>query len=170
MISEKINEALNRQINREFYSGYLYMSMSAYLRESGLFGFAQWTKLQASEELEHGEKIFNYLIDRKGRVELEAIQKPEFNFDGPVKLFEFIYNHERSITKSVMSIAEQAEEECDRMTSMFIDWYINEQVEEEYQVHRIIEQLRCFGEDRSSLYLIDKEAGERSSCKCSDRT
>ena len=161
MISERINEALNAQINKEFYSAYLYMSMSAYLRESGLFGFSQWTQIQAEEELEHGERIFNHLIDRKGQVELEKIEKPEFEFDGILELFEFIYEHEKSITGSVMSIAKQAEDECDRTTLMFIDWYINEQVEEEYQVLKIIKKLRKFGGDGSSLFLIDKEAGER---------
>jgi len=162
MISEKINDALNCQINKEFYSAYLYMSMSAYLRESGLFGFSQWTQKQAAEELTHGERIFNHLIDRKGRVELDKIERPEFDFNSPLELFEFIYSHEKSITNSVMSIARQAEDECDRTTLMFIDWYINEQVEEEYQVLKIIEKLKRFGQDGSSLYLIDKEAGERT--------
>ena len=165
MISEKINEAINRQINKEFYSGYLYLSMSAYLRESGLFGFAQWTKLQAEEEVQHGTKLFNYLIDRKGTVNLEQIAKPEFNFNSPIEIFKFIYEHEKLVTKSVMEIAEEAEDECDRMTLMFMDWYINEQVEEEYNVHKIIEKLSRFGEDGSALYLSDKEAGERTDQK-----
>ncbi|MCM1264761.1 MAG: ferritin [Candidatus Gastranaerophilales bacterium] len=161
MISEKINEAINRQINKEFYSGYLYLSMSACLRESGLFGFAQWTKLQAEEEVQHGTKLFNFLIDRKGTVNFEQIAKPEFDFNSPIEIFEFIYEHEKSVTKSVMEIAQKAEDECDRTTLMFMDWYINEQIEEEYNVYKIIEKLRCFGEDGSALYLIDKEAGER---------
>ena len=167
MISESINEALNCQINKEFYSAYLYMSMSACLRESGLFGFSQWTQIQAAEEIEHGEKIFNHLIDRKGRVVLDKIEKPEFEFGGILELFEFIYEHEKSITRSVMSIAKLAEDECDRTTLMFIDWYINEQVEEEYQVLKIIEKLRRFGKDGGSLFLIDKEAAERKPVNCS---
>lgn len=161
MISEKINNALNQQINKEFYSSYLYLSISAYLRESGLLGFARWTKMQAKEELLHGEKIFDFLIDRKGTVHLDKIEKPELNFETPLELFEFIYEHEQSITQAIMCVAQQAEEECDRTTLMFIDWYINEQVEEEYNVLKIIKKLKQFGTDSSSLYLIDKEAGER---------
>lgn len=161
MISEKINNALNQQINKEFYSSYLYLSISAYLRESGLLGFARWTKMQAQEELLHGEKIFDFLIDRKGTVHLDKIEKPELNFETPLELFEFIYEHEQSITQAIMCVAQQAEEECDRTTLMFIDWYINEQVEEEYNVLKIIKKLKQFGTDGSSLYLIDKEAGER---------
>lgn len=161
MISEKINNALNQQINKEFYSSYLYLSISAYLRESGLLGFAHWTKMQAKEELLHGEKIFDFLIDRKGTVHLDKIEKPELNFETPLELFEFIYEHEQSITQAIMCVAQQAEEECDRTTLMFIDWYINEQVEEEYNVLQIIKKLKQFGTDGSSLYLIDKEAGER---------
>ena len=140
MISEKINNALNQQINKEFYSSYLYLSISAYLRESGLLGFARWTKMQAKEELLHGEKIFDFLIDRKGTVHLDKIEKPELNFETPLELFEFIYEHEQSITQAIMCVAQQAEEECDRTTLMFIDWYINEQVEEEYNVLKIIKK------------------------------
>ena len=163
MISETINNAINKQINKEFYSGYLYLSMSAHLREIGLLGFAQWTKLQAEEEVEHGTKLFNYLIDRKGTVNLEQIAKPIFSMNNPLEIFEFIYEHEKTVTKSVMEIAELAEDERDRMTLMFMDWYINEQIEEEYNVHKIIQQLKHFGSEGTSLYLIDKEAGER--CK-----
>lgn len=162
MISEQINNALNCQINKEFYSAYLYMSISAALRESGLFGFSKWTQIQAKEELTHGEKIFSHLTDRKGRVNLEKIEKPEFSYNTMLELFEFIYNHERSVTRSIMSIAKQAEDECDRTTLMFIDWYINEQVEEEYQVLKFIEKLKLFGQEGSALYLIDKEAGKRT--------
>ena len=163
MISETINDAINKQINKEFYSGYLYLSMSAHLRENGLLGFAHWTKLQAEEEIEHGTKLFNYLIDRKGSVTLEQIAKPMFEMNNALEIFEYIYVHEKSVTQSVMEIAELAEDECDRMTLMFMDWYINEQVEEEYNVYKIIQQLKQFGSDGTSLYLIDKEAGER--CK-----
>ena len=162
MISEKINEAINRQINKEFYSGYLYLSMSAYLRESGLFGFAQWTKLQAEEEVQHGTKLFNYLIDRKGTVNLEQIAKPEFNFNSPIEIFKFIYEHEKLVTKSVMEIAEEAEDECDRTTLSFIDWFITEQIEEEKNIKDIIKRLELFGDDNTSLYLMDKELAERT--------
>ena len=162
MISEKINNALNQQINKEFYSSYLYLSISAYLRESGLLGFARWTKMQAKEELLHGEKIFDFLIDRKGTVHLDKIEKPKLNFETPLELFEFIYEHEQSITQAIMCVAQQAEEECDRTTLMFIDWYINEQVEEEANVGGVLATLRLIGDDKKALLILDKDLAART--------
>ncbi len=162
MISDAINSIINEQINKEFYSGYLYLSMSAHLRELGLFGFASWTKLQAKEEVEHGLKLFDYLIERNSFVTLKQIRTPEFEFNGIISIFNHIYEHEKCITESVMKIAKTAEEECDRTTLAFIDWFINEQVEEEQTVKDIIKRLELFGDDKTSLYLMDKELGERA--------
>ena len=161
MISEQINEILNEQINKEFYSGYLYLSMSAHLKELGLYGFASWLKHQAKEEVEHGLKIFDYLIDCNSFVTLKQIHTPEFEFNGILSIFNCIYEHEKNITNSVMKVAEKAEEECDRMTLNFIDWFIGEQVEEEEAIKNIIKRLELFGEDKVALYLMDKELGER---------
>ena len=161
MISDTINRIINEQINKEFYSGYLYLSMSAYLRELGLFGFASWTKLQAKEEVGHGLKLFDYLIERNSFVTLKQIKTPEFEFNGILSIFNTIYEHEKCITSSVMQIAKAAEEECDRTTLSFIDWFINEQIEEEQNVKDIIKRLELFGDDKTSLYLMDKELGER---------
>ncbi len=161
MISESINEILNEQINKEFYSGYLYLSMSAHLKELGLNGFASWTRCQAKEEVEHGLKIFDYLINCNSFVTLKQIRTPEFEFSGILSIFNYIYEHEKCITKSVMGIAEKAEQECDRTTLNFIDWFIAEQIEEEEAVKNIIKRLELFGEDKVALYLMDKELGER---------
>ncbi|MBO5738742.1 ferritin [bacterium] len=162
MISEKINEILNEQINREFYSGYLYLSMSAHLKELGLNGFAKWIKIQAKEEVEHGLKIFDYLINSNSFVTLKQIRTPEFEFRGVLSIFNHIYEHEQCITKSIMKIAQLADEECDRTTLAFIDWFIKEQLEEEEAVKNIIKRLELFGEDKVALYLIDKELDERA--------
>ncbi len=162
MISEKINEILNEQINREFYSGYLYLSMSAHLKELGLNGFANWTKIQAKEEVEHGLKIFDYLINCDSFVTLKQIKTPEFEFQGILSIFNYIYEHEKCITHAIMKIAQQADEECDRTTLAFIDWFITEQVEEEEAVKNIIKRLELFGEDKVALYLMDKELSERN--------
>ncbi len=162
MISDSINNIINEQINKEFYSGYLYLSMSAHLRELGLFGFANWTKVQAKEEVEHGLKLFDYLIERNSFVTLKQIKTPEFEFNGILSIFNHIYEHEKSITASVMQIAKAAEEECDRTTLSFIDWFINEQIEEEQNVKDIIKRLELFGDNHASLFLMDKELGERS--------
>lgn len=161
MVSEKINQIINEQINKEFYSGYLYLSMSANLHELGLFGFASWLKIQAKEEVEHGLKLLDYLLERNSYVTLKQIQTPEFEFQGVTSVFKTLYEHERCITNAVMEIAKLAEEECDRKTLTFIDWFIEEQVEEEQQVKDIIKRLELFGEDNATLYLMDKELSQR---------
>ena len=162
MVSERINCIINEQINKEFYSGYLYLSMSAYLKQIGLIGFASWTKKHAKEEVEHGLKLLDYLLDRNSFVTLKQIKMPEFNNDGILSIFQIIYEHERCITSSVMEIAKIAEEECDRKTLTFIEWFIEEQVEEEQTVKDIIKRLELFGTDRASLYLMDRELSEKS--------
>ncbi len=161
MVSEKINEIINEQINKEFYSGYLYLSMSSNLHELGLFGFSSWLKIQAKEEVEHGLKLLDYLLERNSYVTLKQIRTPEFEFKGVKSVFETLYEHEKCITNSVMNIAKLAEEECDRTTLSFIDWFIEEQIEEEQQVKDIIKRLNIFGEEKSALYLMDKELGAR---------
>ena len=123
MVIKKNNMKAKEQINKEFYSGYLYLSMSAYLRELGLFGFASWTKHQAKEEVEHGLKLFDYLIERNSFVTLKQIKTPEFEFNGITSIFNHIYEHEKCITASVMKIAKTAEEECDRTTLAFVKKY-----------------------------------------------
>ena len=161
MVSEKINEIINEQINKEFYSGYLYLSMSAHLRELGLFGFASWTKHQAKEEVEHGLRLLDYLLERDSFVTLKQISTPEYEYNGVISIFQKIYEHEKCITSSVMRIAKLAEEECDRKTLTFIDWFITEQVQEEEAVKNIIKRLERFGEENSSLLLIDQELAKR---------
>ncbi len=162
MISERIINIINEQINREFYSGYLYLSISAYFREIGLFGFAHRTREQAAEEMEHGMKLFSFIIDRDGKVELKQISTPKFEMGSPTEIYQKIYEHEKSITNAIMDVAKYAEEECDRTTLSFIDWYINEQVEEERNALEIIKRLKMFGEDKASLFLIDEELGKYS--------
>ena len=163
MISDKINNILNEQINKEFYSGYLYLSMSAHLKELGLYGFASWMRLQAKEEVEHGLNIFDYIINCNSFVTLKQIRTPEFEFDGVISIFNTIYEHEKSITQSIMEVARIAEEECDRTTLSFLDWFIEEQIEEEEVVKNIIKRLELFGDDKAALYLMDKELGSRES-------
>ena len=162
MISEKINEIINEQINKEFHSGYLYLSMSAHLNELGLFGASKWTKEQAREEVEHGLKLLDYLLERDSFVTLKQISTPTFEYKGLGSIFERIYEHEKCITESVMKIAQLAEDECDRTTLNFIKWFIEEQVEEEQQVQDIIKRIKLFGDENSVLYLLDKELGEKN--------
>ena len=161
MISNAINEILNEQINKEFYSGYLYLSMSAHLKELGLNGFASWTRLQAKEEVEHGLKIFDYLIDCDSLVTLKQIRTPEFEFQGIISIFNRILEHEQCITNAIKTIVQKANEENDITTLNFMEWFIEEQAEEEQAVKNIIKRLELFGDDKVALHLMDKELGER---------
>ena len=163
MISDKVRDVLNEQINKEFYSAYLYLSMSAYFSEIGLYGFSHWTKVQAKEEIEHGMILFEYVLGRKSQVHLAQIAMPRFELNSPLEVFEQIYNHERSITDAIDSVANMTEGECDLATRNFVDWYLEEQIEEENQVSRIISKLKTFGCEKSALYLIDRELASRTS-------
>ena len=161
VIKEKVQNVLNAQINKEFYSAYLYLAMSAFFDEIGLFGFANWTKVQAREEMDHGMIIFNYIIERDGTVELSHIDSPDRNFIKPLQVFEKILEHEKYVTESVNCVASMSDEECDFATRHFINWYISEQVEEEANARDVIDKLKLFGDDCTALYLLDKELGER---------
>lgn len=161
MISDKIRDILNEQINKEFYSAYLYLAMSAYFSEIGLYGFANWTKVQSREEIDHGMILFEYVLGRKAQIRLTQLEAPELEWNGPVDIFEQIYQHERSITSSIDCVADMTEGECDLATRNFIDWYLKEQIEEEASVLRIISKLKAFGAEKSALYLIDRELASR---------
>lgn len=161
MIKEKVQGILNSQINKEFYSAYLYLAMSAYFEEIGLSGFANWTKVQAREEVDHGMIIFDYIIERDGIVNLDQIDSPERLFENPLQVFEKILEHEKYVTESINCVASLSDEECDLATRHFINWYISEQVEEEANAIDIIKKLKIFGDDCTSLYHLDKELGQR---------
>ena len=161
MINTKVEEILNEQINKEFYSAYLYLAMSAHFDEIGLRGFCHWTKVQAREEVDHGMIIFDYLIARNGNINLKQIEAPQADFQEPLQIFEKIYEHEKSVTSSIECVAYMSEDECDMATRNFIDWYIAEQVEEEATVFEIIKKLQMFGSDKTILYHLDKELAQR---------
>lgn len=161
MINTKVEEILNEQINKEFYSAYLYLAMSAHFDEIGLRGFCHWTKVQTREEVDHGMIIFDYLIARNGNINLKQIEAPQADFQDPLQIFEKIYEHEKSVTSSIECVAYMSEDECDMATRNFIDWYIAEQVEEEATVFEIIKKLQMFGSDKTILYHLDKELAQR---------
>lgn len=161
MINKKVEDILNAQINKEFYSAYLYLAMSAYFDEIGLKGFSHWTKVQAREEVDHGMIIFDYIIARNGNVDFKQIDIPDTDFHEPLQVFEKIYEHEKSVTSSIDSVASMSEDECDLATRNFIDWYIAEQVEEEASVYEVIKKMKMFGSDKSILYHLDKELSSR---------
>ncbi len=162
MINERVLNILNSQINKEFYSAYLYLAMSAYFDEKGLFGFSDWMKVQAREEMDHGMILFDYIIERDGVVNLTSIDAPEKTFECPLQVFEKAYEHEKYVTSSINEVALLSDNECDLATRHFINWYISEQVEEEANVLDVIKKLKLFGDECTSLYHLDKEMGERT--------
>ena len=162
MINETVQNVLNAQINKEFYSAYLYLAMSAHFDEIGLKGFSNWTKVQAKEEVDHGMILFNFIIERNGKVALAQIDAPTTDFGCPLEIFEQIYEHEKYVTNSINSVASMSDDECELAARNFIDWYIAEQVEEERNAYEVILKLRMFGDDKSSLYQIDKDLLSRT--------
>ena len=161
MINEKVENVLNSQINKEFYSAYLYLAMSAYFDEIGLYGFSNWTKVQAREEVDHGMILFDYIIERDGTVKLTQIEAPDKDFQNPLQVFEKILDHEKYVTESINCVASMSEDECDLATRHFINWYISEQVEEEANARDVITKLKMFGDEKSSLFHLDQELGKR---------
>lgn len=161
MINEKVQDILNSQINKEFYSAYLYLAMSAYFDKIGLYGFSNWTKIQAKEEVDHGMILFDYIVDRDGKVKLEQIEAPETEFHNTMQVCEKILEHEKYVTDNINCVANLSDDECDLATRQFIDWYISEQVEEEANARNILKKLKMFGDEKASLYHIDKELSKR---------
>ena len=160
-MNTKVEDILNAQINKEFYSAYLYLAMSDYFDSIGLKGFSNWTKVQAKEEMDHGMIIFDYIIARDSKVNLQTIEAPDIVFDGPLNVFEMILSHEKEVTESIESVANLSEDECDKATRCFIDWYIGEQVEEEANATELIETAKCIGNDKAAFYMFDKELAAR---------
>lgn len=161
VINSKIEDVLNAQINKEFYSAYLYLAMSAFFDEIGLYGFANWTKVQAREEVDHGMILFDYIIERNGTVRLTQIDSPDTSFKDVNEVFDKIYAHEKYVTESINCVASMTEEECDLATRNFINWYITEQVEEEANAWDVIAKLKMFGSDKAALYHLDQDLGKR---------
>jgi len=161
MISTKMQDALNKQMNAEFYSSYLYLSMAAYFESVNLYGAAHWMKLQSKEEYEHAIKFFGYLNEVGAVVALDKIEKPKAKWGSALKVFEESVAHEQMITDSINKLATQALNEKDHATGLFISWFVKEQVEEVNAVQMIVEKFRMLGDSKVSLYMLDKELGGR---------
>ncbi|NUM71339.1 MAG: ferritin [Ignavibacteriaceae bacterium] len=162
MLSAKIEKALNDQVNRELYSSYIYLAMSAYFESKNYGGFAHWMKIQSEEEREHGMKIYDYINTRDGRVVLEAIQAPKKEWAKPLEAFEEAYAHEQYISKSINDIVTLAYEEKDHATVEFLSWFVKEQVEEEASSRDVVEKMKMVGESTNTLFLLDRELGKRA--------
>lgn len=162
MINEKMQDALNDQINAEMYSSYLYLSMSAYFAGMNLNGFANWMRIQAQEELAHAIKFFDYIDERGGKVELKAIDSPPSQWDSPLSVFEEVYKHEQLVTSLINKLVYLAVDLKDRATESFLQWYVNEQVEEESNADDIVQQLKLIGDTGPVLFMFDRELQQRT--------
>ena len=163
MISKTMQDAFNEQMKHEFYSSYLYLSMSAYCDRANLPGLARWMRAQAQEENKHGMKIFDHLLDRGGRVELQQLGRPPADFATPREVFEQAHKHEQQVTASINKVYGLAVDERDFASTAFLDWFVREQVEEEKTSGLLAEQFRMVGEDRPGLLMLDRELGQRKS-------
>jgi len=161
MLNEKVEEALNEQINREMYSSYLYLAMSAYSSSVGLPGFAHWFRVQVEEENIHAMKLFDYINNQNGRVRLKEIKEPPMEFGTPMKMFQQTLKHEQFITRSIHELVGLTLVEKDEKTASFLQWYVEEQVEEEENDKEIIAKLKGFEENKNTLTEIDAELAKR---------
>jgi ferritin len=161
MISQTMQDAFNEQMKHEFYSSYLYLSMSAYCDSVNLPGLAQWMRAQATEEVKHAMKIFDHLLDRGGRVQLQPIERPPVEFKSPLDVFEQAHRHEQQVTASINEVYGLATDERDFAGRVFLDWFVREQVEEEKTSGLLAEQIKMVGDDRPGLLMLDRELGQR---------
>ncbi len=161
MLKGKMAEALNKQINEEFFSAYLYLSMSGYFESIGLKGFANWMMVQYKEEVDHGMKFYNYLLSQGADIKLLPIAEPPHTWDSPLNAYEETLKHEQHITKCINDIVDLAEELKDRATFNFLQWYVDEQIEEEENDREIIDKLKLVGDNKSGLFMLDKDLSAR---------
>ena len=162
MITEKMEDALNGQLNAELYSAYLYMSMTAYFKAVNLDGFANWMLCQAQEELSHSMKFYDFIISRGGRVELTQVDAPPAEWGSPLAVFEATLEHEQKVTGLINDLVELALEEHDHASNIFLQWFVSEQVEEEENVGGVLEQMKLMGEAKGGLFMMDRELAKRS--------
>jgi ferritin len=161
MIKEKIEKAINKQINAELWSAYLYLSMASYFESASLKGFANWMWVQAREEVTHAMRFYKYVVERGGHVTLMEINKVPIIWNSPLNAFEETYTHEQKVTSLINDIVKLAETEKEYATINMLQWFINEQVEEESSADEIIQKLKLIGKDTSGLFMLDQELGTR---------
>ncbi|MCH7471388.1 ferritin [bacterium] len=161
MLSKSIEEALNNQLNAEFAAAYLYLSMSAWFESIHLKGFGGWLNAQFDEEQAHASKFYHFILDRGGKVVLQAMDAPRNEWDSPLAAIEDALSSEKQVTKSIHNLKELADAEKDHATSVMLQWFITEQVEEEDTFDSIVEQLKMIDDSKAGMYLFDSDMGKR---------
>jgi len=162
MLNEKMQDAINEQINAEMYSAYLYLSMSAYFESEGLSGFAKWMRVQYDEEVFHAMKFFDYISERGGRVHLKAIEMPKHEWNSVIDVFTETLNHERHVSSLINNLVDLSIELKDHATNQMLQWFVEEQVEEESTAETILDELKLIGEAKSGLFMMNREMSQRS--------
>jgi ferritin len=161
MISKKMEEALNGQVNAEMYSAYLYLSMESYFKSLNLSGCANWMRVQTQEELMHAMKIYDFINERGGRVTLQAIEGPPVKWESPLAVFEAVYAHEQKVTGLINELVDLAIKEKDHATNAFLQWFVNEQVEEESSADEMVQKLKMMEKAPGGMFMLDRELGQR---------
>lgn len=161
MLNKKMEEALNKQINAETYSAYLYWSMSAALEKINLPGFANWMRIQAQEEMIHASMFYKHILDRDGTVALAAIDAPPQQWNSVQLVFEAALKHEQHVTGLINKLVDLALQEKDHAANLFLQWFVNEQIEEEKNVRDMLGRLEIAGSTAGGLYMLDKEMAAR---------
>jgi ferritin len=161
MMSPTLLDRFNTQIMHELYSAYLYLSMSAHCEANNLHGFAAWMRVQSGEEQGHAMKFYDYILDRGGKVSLQAIPQPPVDFNSPKELFSLVYEHEQKVTGLINGLYELAFSEKDVASQIFLQWFVTEQVEEEKNASQALDMLNKIGTSVGSLYQLDHQLGKR---------
>ena len=162
MIGKKMEKALNEQINAEMYSAYIYLAMAAYFESENLPGCASWMRVQTQEETAHAMKLYDFVCERGGRVILKAIEQPPKNWKSPLAAFEAAYEHEQYITGRINSLVDLAIQEKDHAANAFLQWFVNEQVEEETSADAAVQNLKMAEKAPGAMFMIDREFGQRT--------
>ncbi len=161
MIGKKMEKALNDQVNAELFSAYLYLSMEAYFKSLNMNGFANWMRVQTQEEVIHATMMYDFINERGGRVTLKAIDGPKTKWDSPLAVFKNIYEHEQKVTGLINNLVDLAIKEKDHATNAFLQWFVNEQVEEESSADAVVQQLKMMKDAPGGIFMLDKELGQR---------
>jgi len=161
MLNKKMLGALNDQINEEYYSAYLYLSMAAHAEAINLKGLGNWFRVQVLEETAHVMKFFDFVLARRGRVELKAVAGPKTDWESPLAMFEDTLKHEQQISARINKLVKLSVDESDPATQAFLQWFVTEQVEEEAAADEILQQLKLIGDAPAGLFLLDRELAKR---------
>ncbi|WP_432821540.1 ferritin [Trichloromonas sp.] len=161
MLSKKLQDALNEQMKNEFFSAYLYMAIAGYFESEDLPGIASWMRVQALEEMTHGEKFFNFITEAAGRTDFRAFDAPQNNYETPLDAFKFSLKHENFVTSSINKLMDLAKAEGNHAAQIFLQWFVTEQVEEEASFSLIIRKLVRIGNDGNGLLRLDEELAQR---------